>query len=72
MVHHATSTRNEVGQAFLPVLLPVALQSFEQQFKIFHNGKSIPVTQAKRVNSDRQECLSYFALTLLLGENDLQ
>ena len=42
MVHHATSARNEVGRAFLPVLPPAALQSFEQRskdfpFLIFHN-----------------------------------
>jgi hypothetical protein len=42
MVHHATSARNEVGRAFLPILPPAALQSFEQRskdfpFLIFHN-----------------------------------
>jgi hypothetical protein len=41
MVHHATSARNEVGQAFLPVLPHATLQLFEQQsedfpYLIFH------------------------------------
>ena len=55
MVHHGTSARNEVGQAFLPVLPPAALQSFEQRskdfpFLIFHFSfviADIPLVETK-------------------------
>jgi hypothetical protein len=36
MVHHATSARNEVGQAFLPVLPPAAYNHSNNDPKIFH------------------------------------
>jgi hypothetical protein len=65
MVHHAPSGRNEVGQAFLPVHFfwrsaQPLLEKRTTSFGEAHN----------RLTKDRQECLSYIALTFLLGEND--
>jgi len=58
MVHHATSARNEVGRALLPVLPHASLQSVEQQsedfpYLIFYFSFVIEITSPRNSRANQ-------------------